>query len=175
MLIVFTSVVILIEYEGMTHGVRSVLNHIDFWGTIACLIVVCSKTLILRRNMLKDKFMILDWVSILLSVADIIACAARHDDIFNSHTPVSSVLRGLKIIRILKILYFSNNWFTFEKTILRMFVETLNTVKFFLVLLMCIVLILAMVGQDIFAYRAKFDHTTHLLDMSHGTPYVTSF
>lgn len=167
--------VILVEYEGMSHGVRSVLNHIDFWCTIACLIVIAGKTLILRKNLLKDKLIILDWVSISLSVVDIIACAARHDDVFNSHTPVSSVLRGLKIIRILRILYFSNNWFTFEKTILRMFVETLNTVKFFLVLLICIVLILALIGQDIFAYRARFDHTTHLLDMSHGTPYVTSF
>lgn len=125
--------------------------------------------------MLKDKFMVLDWAVIMLSVADIIACAARKEDVFNSHSPESSVLRGLKIIRILKILYFSNNWFTFEKTILRMFVETLDTVKFFFVLLMSIVLILAMVGQNIFAYRAKFDHTTHLLDMSHGTPFVANF
>lgn len=61
----------------MTVGVRSVLNYIDFWGTLACLIVIASKTLIMRKNILKDKFMVLDWAVIMLSVADIIACAAR--------------------------------------------------------------------------------------------------
>ncbi len=119
--------------------------------------------------------MIVDWISIIMFIIDIVICLINKTDVINSKTQVSAVLRSIKIIRILKIIYFSKTWFRFEKTILKMFVETLNTVKFFLVLLLCITLIFAFVGQSLFAYRAKFDHTTHLPDLKHGTSYVTNF
>lgn len=59
---------------------------------------------------------------------------------------LNRVLRSIKLIRILRGIYFSKSWFTFEKTILKMFVKTLETVKYFLVLLLCMTSILALIG-----------------------------
>lgn len=67
-------------------------------------------------------FMIVDWISIIMFIIDIVICLINKIDVINSKTQVSAVLRSIKIIRILKIIYFSKTWFRFEKTILKMFV-----------------------------------------------------
>lgn len=67
-------------------------------------------------------FMIVDWISIIMFIIDIVICLINKTDVIDSKTQVSAVLRSIKIIRILKIIYFSQTWFRFEKTILKMFV-----------------------------------------------------
>ncbi len=67
-------------------------------------------------------FMIVDWISIIMFIIDILICIINKTDVIDSKTQVSAVLRSIKIIRILKIIYFSKTWFRFEKTILKMFV-----------------------------------------------------
>lgn len=67
-------------------------------------------------------FMIVDWISIIMFIIDILICLINKTDVIDSKTQVSAVLRSIKIIRILKIIYFSKTWFRFEKTILKMFV-----------------------------------------------------
>jgi hypothetical protein len=67
-------------------------------------------------------FMIVDWISMIMFIIDIVICLVNKTDVINSKTQVSAVLRSIKIIRILKIIYFSKTWFRFEKTILKMFV-----------------------------------------------------
>jgi hypothetical protein len=66
--------------------------------------------------------MIVDWISMIMFIIDIVICLVNKTDVINSKTQVSAVLRSIKIIRILKIIYFSKTWFRFEKTILKMFV-----------------------------------------------------
>jgi hypothetical protein len=66
--------------------------------------------------------MIVDWISIIMFIIDIVICLINKTDVIDSKTQVSAVLRSIKIIRILKIIYFSQTWFRFEKTILKMFV-----------------------------------------------------
>lgn len=67
-------------------------------------------------------FMIVDWISIIMFIIDIVICLINKTDVIDSKTQVSAVLRSIKIIRILKIIYFSKTWFRFEKTILKIFV-----------------------------------------------------
>lgn len=57
--------------------------------------------------------MIVDWICMLMFIIDIIVCLINKTDMIDSKTQASVILRSIKIIRILKIIYFSKTWFIF--------------------------------------------------------------
>jgi len=44
--------------------------------------------------------------------------------------------------------------------------------KFFLLLLVCIVFVFSFIGKLLFAYRIRFDTTNWAVDITKGLPYV---
>jgi membrane protein DedA with SNARE-associated domain len=80
------------------------------------------RIILLKRGILHEKFAILDLLSIMISIGDFIYCAASGTSVIDPSENVHRLLRGIKIIRIIKILYFAKTWFVFEKTILKIFV-----------------------------------------------------
>ncbi len=141
------------------------MNKFDFVLTFLCLVAILLKSILLRKKIFEDKFIILDWITVMLSICDIFNCLRIGIDIINPQQNQSTILRSLKFVRIIKILYFSQTWFTFEKKILKIFLQTLNTIKYFMLLLLCVVMILAFIGQNLFAYKAKFDPVTRLVNL----------
>lgn len=112
-LIVGSAIVILIEYEGMPKKLIHLTNKIDFALTLSCLLIIIIQTIIVKKQIIKDKLLILDWISITFSLADFIYCLVQNDSIFDPEAISSRAFRSVKIVRILKIFYFSKTWFTF--------------------------------------------------------------
>jgi hypothetical protein len=100
---------------------------------------------------------------------------ASAQSIIHPGEDINKILRSIKILRIIKLLYFSPHFFEYEKTILRMFIETVQTIKYFFLLLFCVVLVVSFIGENLFAFRVRFIKGTHILDIQNGDPYVSNF
>ncbi len=106
-LIILQSVVILYDYKGMSQQVKDYLSLIDFISTIIAIIVVVIRICILRIKFVRIFHNAVDIVMILCFFADVFYCLSSHYSIIYIKKGVSAVLRGIKIIRIIKILYAS--------------------------------------------------------------------
>jgi hypothetical protein len=47
--------------------------------------------------------------------------------------------------------------------------------KFFLLLLVCIVLVFSLIGKLLFAFRVRFDTTDWAVNITNGLPYVENY
>lgn len=91
----------------MSANLIHITNKVDFCFTITCFITIVVKTFIMRKRIFRDKLMIVDWVTIMFSVADFVYCALNKYDVVDNETVASRVLRSIKILRILRIIYWS--------------------------------------------------------------------
>ena len=175
LLALLAAVVIIYDYEKMSVKTERTAAILDFYVTWICLVVIILKTGILGRKIFSASFIFLDWVTILLSVGDMIYCLGNNEDLFMPKGEIHIILRSVKFYRIIKMLYFSKNWFIFEKNILGIFVQTINTMKFFFLLLTCVILVTAFLGQNLFAFKIRFDLNNKTLDLINGRPYVSNY
>lgn len=62
-----------------------------------------------------------DIIMIICFIADIVYCLNKGLSVVFIRTGVSAVLRGIKIIRIIKVLYISESLFKYERNIVNLF------------------------------------------------------
>lgn len=105
----------------MPQSLKISMNQLDFVLTMLCLVVILLKSILLRKKIFDDKFIILDWITVMLSIIDIFNCLRIGVDVINPQQNQSIILRSFKFVRVIKILYFSQTMFTFEKKILKIF------------------------------------------------------
>lgn len=171
----FSAVVIVCDWEGMSKSARQLTGLMDFVLSWICLLLMILKTITLGKKFLSATFILLDWVTILLSIGDLVYCLASSESLLYPEGELHILLRSLKFYRIIKVLYFSKDWFQYEKNILGIFAKTINTMKFFFILLFCIMLIFAFMGMNLFAFRVRFDPATREIDIANGRPYVSNY
>ncbi len=173
-MIILQSVVIVFDYKGISQSLTDTLSVVDFLSTIVAIVIVGVRIVILRMRFLKQFHNMVDIVMILCFLADIVYCLNKRQSVMFIQTGVSAVLRGVKIIRIIKILYISESLFKYERNIVNLFFETLKNMRYFLLLLSCIVLIFSFIGEMLFAFRVRFN-AEKSVDIVNGRPYVTNF
>ncbi len=83
----------------------------------------------LRIRFVKRFQNIVDLLMILCFLADVAYCLDNNYSVIFIRTSVSAVLRGVKIIRFIKILYVSESWFKYERNIVNLFFETLKNMR----------------------------------------------
>ena len=76
----------------------------------------------------------------------------------------SGNVKFLKVLRVFQFFYFSNNFkalaILYKETIL-----TLYKTLIFLITVSVFILVLAMIGRELFAYTVQFNHITNTLDL----------
>lgn len=150
-------VVILIDYKDISHDLQDTLSVIDFITTIVAIIVVIFRIFILRLRFIKRFHNFVDIIMIISFIADIILCLSSHISVIYYNKGLSSVLRAVKIVRIIKILYVSESILKYERNIVNLFFETLKNMRYFLLLLACVVLLFSFIGEMLFAFRVRFN------------------
>ena len=174
-LIIIQTIIQVLDYEGIPKAILEKQAIAQFIITWIAFLIVIIRTIILKNHILSDNFIIFDWIIVTISVIEIVHTLASGKSIEEKADPINIIFRSMKIVRIIKILYFSEHWFTYEKKILKIFIETVLTIKYFFVLLFCVILVISFVGQNLFAYRIRFLKGTHVLDIHNGVPYVSNF
>jgi hypothetical protein len=101
------------------------------------------------KGYLKDGFNIFDALIILISTIDIVLNTVFN----NSSSSTLSVLRGFRILRLLKIAKSQSKMQDFQHTIAKTLVDLRN----FSVLLVLVVFTYTLLSLDFFAYKVKFD------------------
>lgn len=107
-------------------------------------------------------------------IVDLVICAALGESVIYSQSEYSLVLRSLKVVRIIRILYISDRIFTYEKFVIWVFKKTILKVKFFLLLCLCFALMFKQMGQLLFAFKIRFDSSGNV-DILEGRPYINNF
>lgn len=156
-IIIFQTVVILIDYQGMPQSTKATLSLIDFALTSIAIFVVFLHIFILKARFLKSVHHLVDIIMIVFFIADIIYCLSNGYSVVYVQEDASAALRGIKIVRILKILYVSESFFKYERNIVNIFFRTLKNMRYFLLMLSCNGLIFSFIGRVLFAYRVRFD------------------
>lgn len=73
------------------------------------------------------------------------------------------------MIRIIRLLYLSPSIFTYEKYVIKVFLETLNKIKYFIVLILCFVIMFKELGELLFAYEVR------VYINNESVPYIKNF
>jgi len=173
-LVITQSIVIVIDYNNMPQQLKDYLSLIDFISTIIAITVVFIRVSILRTKFVKRFHNFVDVIMFLCFFTDFIYCISSNYSIIYVKKGVSAALRGIKIIRIIKILYVSESLFKYERNIVNLFFQTLKNMRYFLLMLSCIVLIFSFIGEMLFAFRVRFDINKQV-NIKQGLPYVTNF
>lgn len=97
----------------MPQQLKNNLSVIDFFTTIIAIFVVILRIVILKMRFLKTFHNFVDIIMIFCFVADVIFCVTNHYSIIFGKEGTSAALRGIKIIRIVKILYISDSFFKY--------------------------------------------------------------
>lgn len=121
LLVILQCVVIVFDYKGMSQSLTDTLSMIDFLSTIVAIVVVGVRIAILRIRFLNKFHNMVDIVMILCFMADLVYCLNNRYSVMFIQTGVSAVLRGIKIIRVIKILYVSESLFKYERNIVNLF------------------------------------------------------
>lgn len=158
----------------MQKKLKDYLSLIDFFSTVVGIVVIVARVVLLKSRIFKKFQNFVDFVMILCFLGDLIFCLSNGYSVIYIKKGTSAVLRAIKIIRIIKILYVSESIFKYERNIVNLFFETLKNMRYFLCLLACIVMIFSFIGEMLFAYRVRFN-SDHAVDITHGQPYVTNF
>ena len=124
------------------------------------IILVLMKLGVMRSLIVNNNFNILDWFVLLLNIIGILYTGISEGRFIDSENEVGIILKTFKFVRIIRLIYISDSWFSYEKTILRMFGETIKTMRYFFLLVCCLVLVTAFLGQNLFAYKVRFHPIT---------------
>ena len=68
----------------------------------------------------------------------------------------SLVLRSVKVLRIVRLLYISQSIFVYEKFVIRVFGQTLFKVRYFLLLCFFFAFMFMEMGEMLFAFAVRF-------------------
>ena len=75
---------------------------------------------------------------------------------------------------VMKILYVTDSYFKYERSIVNLSFQTLKNMRWFLLMLSCILLIFSFIGKMLFSYRIRFTLQKQV-DLVNGLPYVINF
>jgi hypothetical protein len=120
----------------------------------SCLIILI-KIIIERPAFTRSAFNLVDCMTIGGHLVGLLICVATHEDIIYSTTKSFILLRSLKVVRIIRLLYLSPSIFTYEKYIINVFVQTLFKIKFFILLIICFVVMFKELGELLFGYEVR--------------------
>jgi hypothetical protein len=171
-IIILQAIAICCIFKGMSEeeiNIQSLVDFIFLW--VSCLILII-KFIIERPNFFKDEFNIISIVTIGAHLINLVLCAALKEDIIYNMAKYSVILKTLKIIRIVRLIYIHKNIFTYEKYVINVFIQTLNKIKFFIVLILCFVFMFKLLGELLFAYEIRFPVYP---GSEEQIPYITNF
>lgn len=120
----------------------------------SCLIILI-KIFIEKGAFIRSGFNFVDCLTIGGHLVGLLICVATNEDIIYSIAKFFILLRSLKVVRIIRLLYLSPNIFTYEKYIIKVFVQTLFKIKFFIVLILCFVVMFKELGELLFGYEVR--------------------
>lgn len=169
------SIVLLIDYEGIDNHLLYIMSYIDFVLTMGSIVLVLLKLAVMKSLIVHNNFNILDWFVLVLNIVGILYTGFSEGRFIDSESEVGIILKTVKFVRIIRLIYISESWFSYEKTILRMFAETIKTMRYFFLLMCCLMLVTAFLGQNLFAYKVRFHPITNEISTTEGVPYVTNY
>jgi len=117
---VASCVVIAYDYQGMTQQEKQIVGILDLVLTLLLFIETAFRVAVYRKEFIKSGVNIVDAMISLFNLIELLMCAATHTSAINNPNPVYQLLRGTKVVRILR-LYFQNSFFKFERQIIRIF------------------------------------------------------
>lgn len=148
---------------------QSLLDFIVAWVSIA---VVCVILAVEKKKYFNNYLNVIDLLTLLLHLVDLAICATQQQDIIYGQSSCTLILRSLKILRLIRLLYINNEVFVYEKYVITVFLKTVYKVKFFMVLCLCFVFMFQELGELLFAYEVRFDG---IVGNAEGIPYIHNF
>ena len=145
-------------------NLQSLLDFVLSWISLAILIFLI---ILEKQRYFKDSLNILDLVTISSHLIDLIICGAIGASVIYSDSDRTIILRSLKVFRVIRILYISDNIFTYEKYVIHVFTQTIIKIKSFLLLCLCFAIMFKEIGQLLFAFKVRFNSTGQI-DIQNG-------
>jgi len=105
----------------MKKSLKDLLSLIDFVTTIIAIVVVIMRIYLLKWKFIKQFHNAVDFIMIICFVADVVFCVSSGYSVVYIKKGGAAVLRGVKLIRMLKILYVSESLFKYERNIVNLF------------------------------------------------------
>jgi hypothetical protein len=166
--------VVALTYSGMNQNYKDTQSLLDFILSWVSLVVIGVLIGLERLKYFNDGLNIVDLLTICCHMVDLVICGARGTSVIYSDSDVTLVLRSLKVLRLMRILYISDRILIYEKEIIRIFSQTIIKIKSFLLLILCFAIMFKQIGELLFAFKVRFNSAGEV-DILNGEPFVNNF
>jgi hypothetical protein len=155
-LIIIQTIIISITFEGMTNDLSNALCFADFILSWIAILVLLLLMALEKTKFFQNTFHLIDILCFACQITDIIICASKNTSVIYSSEDSSLILRSIKVVRIVRLLYLSKSFFSYEKYIIQVFLQTVFKVKYFLLLCVCFIFMFSQIGSLLFAYEVRY-------------------
>ena len=158
-LIIGDIIVLCLDEYPIQRNSMIVIHQLDFFFFCCFFVEITLKIFAAGFNGIRKSFIfIIDVVVVYANFAVLIYETSIGIDIFAEGSQVGIGIKTLKMIRIFRVLYYTQ-LFSSLSIIIRALIKTLSKMKHFFMIMAVLVVVFALMGMQIFSNRARFLET----------------
>lgn len=160
-LIILDVLVLCLDDQTRSYSSMILLHKLDFFLFCCFLMEVTTKLLAIGIKAAgKSLIFIVDMVIIYANLIVIIYELANNYDIFERYSKVGIGIRTLKMIRIFRVLYYTQ-MFSSLSILMRALFRTINKMKNFYLIMASMLIVISLMAMELLSNRARFIETSH--------------